>query len=352
MERFPTAREALHLLKEELEKAGIQDADAESRIILEWICGIDRVSYFMDQNALISPEKAEELQEVLKKRTKRIPLQYLMRTTEFMGLPFYVDERVLIPRPDTECLVEYALELLKGMEASDKTMNELRVLDLCTGSGCIGISISKFCPDARVTLADISEEALEVAERNADHLHARAELVRGDLFEALKADMTKTGAVGRTERTERRQAAIEKAGRTERTERRQAAIEEAGRTEAEEANRVKAAESRKVCRFHMIVSNPPYIPTGTIGTLMPEVKDYEPVLALDGKEDGLAFYRRIISEAGDYLYPGGWLLFEIGMDQGEDLRKLFEQAGYRDVTVRQDLAGLDRIAAGRLPETD
>ncbi len=297
-----TAREAISMIRSQLSAAGIEELAAESFIILEWICGIDRGTYYMDPDAVIPENTMEILESVLAKRAEHVPLQYLMGTCEFMGYTFYVDERVLIPRQDTECLVEYAADLIRRenmisgrdcpagteMEKSSVPQTEVpEILDLCTGSGCIGISIKKLCPKAQVTLADLSEDALTVAGYNAEKLSAKVSLVQGDLFENI------------------------------------------GRS------------------YDYILSNPPYIPTDMIDTLMPEVKDYEPRLALDGTEDGLAFYRRIIREAKEYLKPCGRLIFEIGMDQGEDVVRLLESEGYRETEIRQDLSGLDRIVSGR-----
>lgn len=285
-----TVRNLLALTREKLLEAGIEDAVSESFLLLEWICGIDRTTCFAEPDTRVSPELFQRFLSVLKKRTERIPLQYLMNSCEFMGYSFFVDERVLIPRQDTECLVEEAVRLVKSIEERDCLSSPVRVLDLCTGSGCIGISIKKLCPGTDVTLTDISGEALSVARYNACNLDAQMELVQGDLFENIDG------------------------------------------------------------QFNFIISNPPYIPTKVIDILMPEVRDHEPRLALDGEEDGLYFYRRILHEAAAYLAPGGFLIMEIGMDQGEDLQKLLNGAGYGDVRILKDLAGLDRIAEGRLIE--
>ena len=194
-----------------------------------------------------------------------------------MGYPFYVDEHVLIPRQDTETLAEEALKVLKpGMQ----------VLDLCTGSGCILISLMKMCEGLYGTGSDISEEALEVARKNACRLEVNATFIRSSLFEHISG------------------------------------------------------------RYDLIVSNPPYIRTSVIQELQEEVRLHDPFIALDGKEDGLYFYREIIKAGGGYLKPGGYLMFEIGYYQGTEVASLMEKHGYRNIMVKKDLAGLDRVVSG------
>lgn len=289
-----TIREVLTNIRERLQKAGIEDFEYESWVFLNWKLHIDRAEFYMNPNGEVKEELLAELDSVLKQREQRVPLQYLMGECEFMGYDFYVDERVLIPRQDTECLVELAVESIRkkkvklGQEYSEaeQKSTKVKVLDLCTGSGCIGISVEKLCPDAEVTLADISDGALSVAKKNAQNLCADVTLVKGNLFENIKG------------------------------------------------------------RFDYILSNPPYIPSKVIEGLMPEVKEYEPRLALDGEADGLSFYRKIINEAPDYLNPNGRIYFEIGAEQGEDLTNLMNEKGFSEVKVHKDLAGLDRIVTG------
>ena len=289
-----TIREVLTNIRERLQKAGIEDFEYESWVFLNWKLHIDRAEFYMNPNGEVKEELLAELDSVLKQREQRVPLQYLMGECEFMGYDFYVDERVLIPRQDTECLVELAVESIRkkkvklGQEYSEaeQKSTKVKVLDLCTGSGCIGISVEKLCPDAEVTLADISDGALSVAKKNAQNLCADVTLVKGNLFENIKD------------------------------------------------------------RFDYILSNPPYIPSKVIEGLMPEVKEYEPRLALDGEADGLSFYRKIINEAPDYLNPNGRIYFEIGAEQGEDLTNLMNEKGFSEVKVHKDLAGLDRIVTG------
>lgn len=280
---FVTRKEIREETARRLREAGIEEYEYETWMLLEWKLGVDRAEYFMDPDAEVPQEQWNDLDAALRKRERRIPLQYLMGSCEFMGYSFAVDERVLIPRQDTECLVELAVEEMR------RSPEPCRVLDLCTGSGCIGVSVKLLCPQAQVVLSDVSEGALAVAGENARRLGAPVELVQGDLFENVQGT------------------------------------------------------------FDYILSNPPYIPSKVIDGLMPEVRDHEPRLALDGTEDGLHFYRRIVREATKRLRPGGRLLFEIGQEQGEALLSLLQEAGYEETAIRQDLAGLDRIVVGRWP---
>ncbi len=272
-----TYQEALKQGEMFLKENEVEDAKTDAWLLLAMICGIDRNFYYLHMQEEIQGEQKEAYENVLKRRASHIPLQHITGEQEFMGLSFLVNEDVLIPRQDTEILVEEALK---------RTKPGMRILDLCTGSGCIIISILKNRPDLYGTASDISAAALRVAEKNAKRNQAVPVFVQGDLFEPIKGT------------------------------------------------------------FDIIVSNPPYIPTAEIETLMPEVKEHEPRLALDGKEDGLVFYKRMIEEGYSYLNPGGYLMFEIGYDQGEEVSARMEQAGYQGVKVIKDLAGLDRVVIG------
>ena len=268
--------------KETLERAGIAEAELDAWYLLEYVTGISRASYYGDPGRVVTEEDLCRYRECIEKRAGHIPLQHITGEQEFMGLSFRVNDQVLIPRQDTETLVEEALKY---------AMPGMRVLDLCTGSGCILISLLHFCPGLTGVGSDISAEALKMARTNGQRLHVeeRAQWLCGDLFEKV------TGA------------------------------------------------------FDLIISNPPYIRSAEIEELQEEVRLYDPRIALDGAEDGLLFYRRIIEESKSYLKNGGRLLFEIGCDQGRDVAELLENAGYTEVSVKKDLAGLDRVAAGRLP---
>lgn len=274
-----TFREAICFGEEKLNIAGIDDAKHDAWLLLTFICKIDRTFYYVHMDEDMSVEQVAEYESVLNKRAEHVPLQYITGEQEFMGIPFHVNDAVLIPRQDTETLVEQALKVVRpGM----------KVLDMCTGSGCILISILKNIVDVEGFGYDISKQAINVAKENAKLNNVNATFERSDLFE----DVTE--------------------------------------------------------RFDVIVSNPPYIPTDVIGGLMPEVAVYEPMQALDGKEDGLHFYRRIVAKAADYLNPDGKLLFEIGHDQGESVSALMKEAGFKDVRVVKDLAGNDRVVIGGL----
>lgn len=272
-----TFREAISFGEEKLNIAGIEDAKNDAWLLLTFVCKIDRTYYYVHMDENMSAEQVAEYESVLSKRAEHVPLQYITGEQEFMGLPFHVNDAVLIPRQDTETLVEEALKVIRpGM----------KVLDMCTGSGCILISILKNVVDVEGAGFDISKQAINVAKENAKLNNVTATFERSDLFESV----TDT--------------------------------------------------------YDVIVSNPPYIPTEVIGGLMPEVAVYEPLQALDGKEDGLYFYRKIVATASEYLNPDGKILFEIGHDQGEAVSNLLLNAGFKNVKVIKDLAGNDRVVIG------
>ena len=275
-------RELFNYGKAMLKKSGIAETEPDAWLLMEYVFDIDRTWYFLHQEEEAGEEKAEQYTRLLEKRAQHIPLQQLTCQAWFYGLEFYVNEHVLIPRQDTEILVE---EVLK--EAGSR--KGLKVLDLCTGSGCILLSLLEHLEQAQGMGADLSEQALLVAEKNAQMQEKteQTRFVRSDLFEA-------------------------------------------------------------VCgQFDILVSNPPYIRTSVIRELMDEVRLYEPRMALDGHEDGLYFYRKIAARAGEYLKGNGILAFEIGYDQGEAVSGLLEKEGYREIRIVKDLAGLDRVVIGR-----
>lgn len=275
-----TLREILNQAQRKLEKAQVPDAGFDAWALMEFAFGIEKSYYFLHENDKIEKEQQQKYESLVALREKRIPLQQVIGSAWFMGYEFYVDDRVLTPRFDTEILVEETGKLLK---------RGMRLLDLCTGSGCILLSL--LAEHRELNLegvgADISVEALEVAEINRERMGISAELIESDLFSKVRG------------------------------------------------------------KFDVIVSNPPYIAAGELEELMPEVRDHEPRLALDGKEDGLYFYRMIVEQAENYLNPGGWLCFEIGYDQGAALEGMLKEASYEEVRIGKDLAGLDRIAIGR-----
>lgn len=265
--------------------AGIDTPELDAWYLMEYICKIDKNFYYLHMQEDMDEIQSREYASVLQKRAERIPLQYITGEQEFMGLTFKVNENVLIPRQDTETLVEICEKILQ--ERLDEGINPW-VLDMCTGSGCIAISLKKRLSNLLVSASDSSKQALTVAKENGRLLDAHVEWIYSDLFANI------TG------------------------------------------------------QFDMIVSNPPYIPSDVIGTLMPEVRLFEPVSALDGAGDGLAFYREITNQAHAFLREGGWLCFEIGCEQGEAVKKMMLEQGFSDVTVQKDLAGLDRVVTGHL----
>lgn len=265
-----------------LQAAGIEEATLDARLLLEAVCGTDRNDLLVHGEQPVMPQAEEKYLHWIRQRAEHIPLQQLTGEQDFMGLTFSVNEHVLIPRQDTEILVE---EVLKELH------DRMRILDMCTGSGCILLSLLHYSNDCEGLGVDLSAEALEVAGQNvlkvltpekAEH----ALFLQSDLFEKVEG------------------------------------------------------------KFEIIVSNPPYIASAEVEKLMPEVRDHEPRMALDGTEDGLHFYRRIIKEAGKHLVNSGMLFFEIGYDQGQAVSELMRAGGYREVQVVQDYAGLDRVVLG------
>lgn len=280
-----TNREVCKKGERALAEAGIEEAALDARLLLEYACGISRSDLLAYGDREVAPENQRLYEQLIARRGERIPLQQLTGRQDFMGLEFTVDEHVLIPRQDTEILVE---EVLKNLH------DGMRVLDMCTGSGCILISLLHYSNDCTGVGADISAEALQIAEENGIRLlgaepegkMTQCTFLQSDLFENVEG------------------------------------------------------------KFDIIVSNPPYIPSGVIETLMPEVRDHEPRQALDGAEDGLLFYRRIVEEGAGCLAGGGMLFFEIGYDQAEAVSRLMEDAGFLEINVIRDYAGLDRVVYG------
>ena len=271
-----------------LQAAGVAEAELDAWYLLEYLrkergSRSDRQWYLLCREEEADMEEEEAYRELLGRRAKRIPLQQITGEQEFMGFPFLVNEHVLIPRQDTETLVE---------EAMEKSGKGDRVLDMCTGSGCILLSLLKLVPGLSGTGADISQEALKVAVENGKRLQTEASFLESDLFEKVEGV------------------------------------------------------------FDLIVSNPPYIASDEIGTLMEEVRDHEPIGALDGSADGLAFYRRLVQEGKDHLKSGGWMLFEIGCTQAEAVMELLKKGGFQEIYVKKDLAGLDRVVGGRKPKQE
>lgn len=286
-----------------LEQAGAPDAKQDAKQLLLAAFRLDMVHFLLNRMQELEDNRKNEesirlYREMVGRRRRRCPLQQILGSQEFMGMEFMVNRHVLIPRQDTETLVEQVLADTAGWKEEAALGQERVLLDLCTGSGCIAVSLAASGCFFRVTATDISKEALRVAEHNVEALLPgwlklqKVQLFCGDLF---------------------------------------AALPEGGG------------------RYDVITSNPPYIPTGVIESLEPEVREYEPVLALDGEGDGLCYYRRIISEAGGYLKAGGRIYLEIGFDQAEAVCGLLREAGYQDIRVCRDLPGKDRVAAACWP---
>ena len=283
-----TYRKLLEEGRDILTRAGIDDADSDARILFEHVTEIGRGALIVRGEEEATERESDTYRLLIEKRCARIPVQHITGRADFMGLTFYVDGNVLIPRLDTEYLVE---EMMKEVEDGSS------VLDVCTGSGCILISLMRYKNGIQGTGCDISGAALEMAARNEkavfdtlgamsseqNGLHNPIRWVRSDMFEAVEGE------------------------------------------------------------YDYIVSNPPYIRTDVIETLMEEVRDHDPRLALDGDADGLKYYRIIAEEAGDHLKRRGRLFLEIGYDQGEDVRRLLEAQGFRDVQILRDYSGNERV---------
>ena len=264
--------------------AEISDYKYDSFLLLENVFNINRTEFFMKKDEEITDiDKINTYISLIGKRSTKIPLQHITGKQEFMGLEFLVNEHTLIPRQDTEILVETLIE-----EAKKHNKKGLNILDVCTGSGCIGISIAHFLKDSRVCAVDISEDALLVALKNKELNHLEnINFIKSDLFSSLDNE-----------------------------------------------------------KFDIIVSNPPYIRTKEIEKLMEEVKIHEPFIALDGKEDGLYFYREITKKSIDFLKNGSNLMYEIGFDQAKDVSDILLENGFKDIKVIKDLPGHDRVVIG------
>lgn len=302
-----------------LKEAGVPEPEIDARLLLEHVCGTDRNTLLVHGEMPVEEDKQNAYQALLGKRRERIPLQILLGSQWFCGLEFLVNEHVLIPRQDTEILVEAALKRLKS---------GMRLLDMCTGSGCILISLLTMTEGVTGCGVDISEEALKVAKGNGARLLTEEKLpqwYQGDLFGALCKDTVEQKSVGQPMLGVMTVDAVAK--------------RDVGLT-------VPGVIPDN--QYDMIVSNPPYIPSSVIETLQPEVRDFEPRNALDGSEDGLLFYRRIVKECIPFLKENGHLMFEIGHDQGEAVKSLMDAAGFVETMIIKDYAGLDRVVAGRL----
>jgi release factor glutamine methyltransferase len=249
------------------------------------VTGLDRAGMLANPKMILDELIVGEYYECLRQREQRAPVAYITSTVEFMSLSMHIDRRALIPRPDTEVLVERALGLIKAKSGGKENFS---ILELCTGSGCIALALAFYAPNAHIMATDLSADALQLASENAGRYAAGANIkfLRGDMFQPVQG-----------------------------------------------------------LRFDMVVANPPYIPTGTINSLDEDVRLYEPVSALDGGADGLDFYRRLCAGLRSALKPGGAALFEIGCDQGADVTRLLKDAGFKSGLIK-DLEGRDRVVLG------
>lgn len=268
-----TYEELLKIGENELLMSDISDANIDAWYLLEYVTGMSRAAFFLKRAENISQKEENEYREVINKRKKHIPLQHITGTQEFMGFDFWVNENVLVPRQDTECLVENVLPYAYGK----------KILDMCTGSGCIIISLKKLEETAECTGVDISEKALEIALKNARSNEADVSFIKSDMFKNIME------------------------------------------------------------KYDIIVSNPPYIRPDVIKTLEPEVREHDPMLALDGGEDGLRFYRILAEEGKKHLARPGRIFMEIGYDQGKAVKEIFENEGFKEVVVKKDLCENDRV---------
>jgi release factor glutamine methyltransferase len=278
--RIWTIQTVLEWTKSYLADKGVENARLESEWLLAHSLGTDRVGLYVHYEKPLNEAELAAFRGLVLRRARREPLQYILGTQEFFGLEFEVAPGVLIPRHDTEVLVEEALR--RGERARS-------VLDIGTGSGCIAVALAKGLPEAEIVSVDLSPEALAVARRNAERLGVKVDFVEGSLFDPF---------VGRT--------------------------------------------------FDLVVSNPPYIPSADIAALQPEVRDFEPRTALDGGEEGLDFYRRIVAGAPGFLTRGGWLLLEVGVGQAESVATLLREAGFAEIFTAKDPGGIDRVVGGRI----
>ena len=349
---FKIWADVLNYGKKILKNAGIVEADLDAWYLFEQSFGISRAQYFLcareniagstaqkmaaqeqtgnsleSKNALDCvelwlKEKLSAYENTLEKRASRIPLQQILGQQEFMGLTFFVNEHVLIPRQDTETLVELVLN-----EQKDKNVS---ILDMCTGSGCIAVSLKKLGGYACVEGADISEEALKVAKRNSEEILENSDAV-SSRTEQIQNCTNLTNNQNKQDNSEDRMVSeVRTVPQTGVTFRRSDMFSAFPETE----------------RFNVIVSNPPYIPSAVIEELEPEVRDHEPRGALDGTADGLYFYRILAEECAKHLTPGGHVYFEIGYDQGAAVKELLDIHGFKDTRVIQDLTGKDRVVCG------
>ncbi len=271
-----------------LESKGKTNSLLDVQLLLCHILNVDKIYIFTHKDEKVSHINVDKFLSLLYRRKDGFPLQYILGNQEFMGLNFEVNQEVLIPRPDTETLVEWIIEVVNTSDLSKK--NQINILDIGTGSGAIALSLAYYIKNSFVYSIDISDKALDIADKNAKNLKLESKIrfLKGNLFEPLK-------------------------------------------------------DLKCDIKFDIIVSNPPYIPSEEINNLQIEVSGYEPRLALDGGEDGLDFYRKIINKSVEYLKKGSILAFEIGHNQAAQVKEfLNHQGGFKDIEIKSDLAGFER----------
>lgn len=284
-----TVSEALLYGKSLLKKHGIESYSIDAGILMAHVMKFSRGELLARGEFIVDDRRFDEYGKLLTLRLGKMPVAYITNSCEFMSLPFYIDENVLIPRNDTEILVEKTIEIARKNSC---TLG----LEIGVGSGCVSTSMAKYCERLNMVGADISKKALEIAVRNAraNNVEGKIAFCQSDLFDGLPEQING--------------------------------------------------------KLDFIISNPPYIRSAVIETLDSGVKDFEPREALDGGADGLDFYRKIAGGAGQYLIAGGYLLFEIGYDQAGGVYNIMERNGFSDINVLRDLAGLDRVVYGRKGE--
>jgi release factor glutamine methyltransferase len=280
----------LQELSKTLKQLDIEHSGKEAELMIRYGLGMSLVDLLKD-NPEISDAQNMVIDNMVNRRRRREPLQYILGDTDFLGLKISVGPGVLIPRPETELMGEYAVKALSSQLSALSSKNRYTsILDLCTGSGCLALAIAQSFPESSITAVDISEDALHYARNNAELNNINnIKFLKGHLFNVLENDIS----------------------------------------------------------FDFIISNPPYIRSMAIEALQPEIKDWEPVNALDGGDDGMDFYRKIISEARGYLKDNGTIMFELGIDCADSVAVMFEESGYSQITIKKDYAGIERIISAQ-----
>jgi release factor glutamine methyltransferase len=317
------ALDKLHDISKSLQLSAVEAPEKEAEIILRSVLETSLVSVYRD-NPELTPNQSRTIEQIVSRRMNREPLQYIFGNVDFMGMKLHVGPGVLIPRPETELMAEYAIKAVstqrsavrfeKKPGAHDPKLqtpnSKLQILDLCTGSGCLALALAKQFADAKVYGVDISETALLYARRNAElNGVTNVEFIAGNLFEPFQRHPELVSG-----------------------------------SQKEMPKQVRHDSSKF---FDLIISNPPYIKTADIRELQPEIREWEPVNALDGGTDGLDYYRAIIPAARNFLKENGMLVLELGIDCAKSVKEMFRESGYSGIESIKDLAGIERISAGK-----